>query len=96
MTIVELPRPSSLNIDEVPAAPRVTHDSLGATVTVSGEHDLATRLMLCDVLAFVFSPDDSDVFVEMTPSRYRVGRTCRIEDGQRDIQEFGLMRSGMG
>jgi len=67
VTVVELPPQLAPRVDDLALASRVTRDpGGGAVVWLSGEHDLTTRRQLCDVLAFEFSVDDSDVIVDLS------------------------------
>lgn len=67
MTAVDLPPQLAPKVDDLALASRVTRDpGGGAVVWLSGEHDLTTRRQLCEVLAFEFSVDHSDVIVDLS------------------------------
>lgn len=67
MTVVDLPAQATFNVDTATPATRVTHDSGGGAVLwLSGEHDLATKTQLCEVLALEFSAHDHDLIVDLS------------------------------
>ena len=83
MTVSQGQTPSVRNVDGLAGATRVTHDPTCTVVWLSGEHDLATKSLLCDVLALEFAAHDNDMIVDLSEVTFIDCSTVEVLAGGR-------------